>query len=951
MKKNIIKKIFSLLLLNTLLSYAQGSVLTESPSILKGDFNGDGVTDVLIRNKEDGNLYTMLVSGDGTSSTLNKIVSGIPSSEWELIKTAKFNSDNQTDILIQRKSDGNLYTVLLGADGTSATLNKIISGIPSSEWDVLHSNDFNGDGVSDILIQRKSDGNLYTVLVSSDGTTSTLNKIVSGMPNSEWDILQTGDFNGDDVTDILAQRKSDGNLYTILVGSDGTTATLNKIVSGMPSSEWDILDTNKFNSDASTDILAQRKSDGNIYTILLNASGTSATLNKIVSGMPSSEWNLLQTGNFNSDSITDILVQRKSDGNIYTILVSSDGTSSSLNKVANALLPNEWDILNQGDLNGDGIDDMLVQRKSDGNLYTLLMNSDGTSASLNKIVSGIPSSEWTILDASDYNGDGIVDVLVQRKSDGNIYTVLLNSDASASSLNGIASGLLLTNWELSTNTTDLFENAFITIWKTDNSGATDDNQIKITTWSSGYNYSIDWGDSTIEHNVTSDITHTYADNGVYTVKIAGKFPQFRAGNDSLKLLSVEQWGDIQWTSMYKTFYGCKNMVLNATDTPDLSNVTNMAYMFRQAFQFNQYIGNWDMSNVENISGMFMSAWRFNQDISEWDTSHVKYMRELFRAAASFNQPIGNWDVSHVSSSMFALFCGASDFNQDISSWDVSHVYSMYSMFRLASSFNQDIGGWDVSNVQNMGQMFSGASAFNQNIGNWDVSNVYGMRLMFDEASSFNQNISSWDVSKVDDMQWMFAKATNFNQPIGIWNVSKVRNMSSMFSEASSFNQPIGNWDVSKVTSMSSMFYQALVFNQPIGNWDVSNVTSMYGMFRGKYDYWGSDDGVLAFNQDISLWNTSKVTSMGNMFSGASSFDQNIGSWDVSSVTSMYKMFNRGAVLSVVNYDALLNGWSEQALQSDVTFTADNNKYSADAAASRQTIIDAHNWSITDGGQN
>ena len=379
-------------------------------------------------------------------------------------------------------------------------------------------------------------------------------------------------------------------------------------------------------------------------------------------------------------------------------------------------------------------------------------------------------------------------------------------------------------------------------------------------------------------------------------------------------------------------------------TWDVSNVTNMSYMFHNARSFNQDISSWNISHVSDMRGMFKLAISFNQNIGDWNTSNVNLMWELFRGASSFNQPIGNWDVSNVRH-MFALFCGASSFNQAIGNWDVSHVTSMYSMFRLASSFNQDIGDWDVSHVNDMGQMFTTATLFNHPIGNWNVSNVRSMRLMFDKASSFNQPLENWNVSNVQDMQWMFTKASSFNQSLENWSVTKVTDMSYMFSEVIAFNQPLENWDVSNVTKMGGMFHEALLFNQPIGTWDVSKVEDMSNMFRGKYNYWGSDNGVSTFNQDISNWDTSKVTDMAYMFSGASAFNQNIGSWDVANVTSMYAMFNRGAILSVDNYDALLIGWSNQSLQSNVTFTARGSQYSSNASSYREYIIDTYGWTI------
>jgi hypothetical protein len=64
---------------------------------------------------------------------------------------------------------------------------------------------------------------------------------------------------------------------------------------------------------------------------------------------------------------------------------------------------------------------------------------------------------------------------------------------------------------------------------------------------------------------------------------------------------------------------------------------------------------------------------------------------------------------------------------------------------------------------------------------------------------------------------------------------------------------------------------------------------------------------------------------------------------------MDKMFY-GVTLSTENYDSLLNGWSQRNLQSDVTFSGGDSKYSSNAATAHQKLIDDFGWTISDGGQ-
>jgi len=69
---------------------------------------------------------------------------------------------------------------------------------------------------------------------------------------------------------------------------------------------------------------------------------------------------------------------------------------------------------------------------------------------------------------------------------------------------------------------------------------------------------------------------------------------------------------------------------------------------------------------------------------------------------------------------------------------------------------------------------------------------------------------------------------------------------------------------------------------------------------------------------------------------------------VSQVTDMQGMLS-GTAMSTANYDATLNGWAEQDVQSGVEFEADSAIFCS-SQFSRQHLIDEHGWTITDGGR-
>ncbi|MAO17237.1 BspA family leucine-rich repeat surface protein [Muricauda ruestringensis] len=634
---------------------------------------------------------------------------------------------------------------------------------------------------------------------------------------------------------------------------------------------------------------------------------------------------------------------------------------------------------------------------------------------------------------------------------------------------------------------------FVTIWKTDNPGPSNDNQITIPTSATDiYDYRVDWGDGTFDEAVTGDITHTYAQPGVYEVSITGKFPRiyfngYEFGpqtSDDLKLLSVDQWGSNRWKSMDLAFAGCENMDVTATDIPDFSRgvsltgmfwdakslegnvsianwdiekATYMNFMFRGASNFNIPIGEWNVTGKRDFNGMFEEAESFNQDLSNWNVQAMENMTNLFKGSGLSNT---NYDKILIGWSQLPslkngvqlgapdnYYCSAEDERQyliDTYGWviddagangecffvttwktdnpgisadnqitipthpdetynytvawgdgtfdenitgDITHTYATAGTYQVSIrgdfpriyfddlTFNEttndsdkimDVNQWgsiewtsmesafhgcanldvtaldlpDFSRVTSLVYMFRGCRSLigNESMNSWDVSNITNLVAAFNTTDLFNQDISNWDVSNVTSLNGTFAGAKAFNQNLNDWDVSSVTNLGVVFGHASSFNQPLNNWDVSNVIDFHSAFAET-PFNQPLNNWDTSSARTMGGMFSDAVN----------FNQDISNWDTSSVIEMSGMFVDATSFDQNLGEWEISNVTNMdYLFLNAG--LSLYNYDKTLIGWNNLPLkQNNVVLNAGSSQY-CESEEARQSLIDGFGWTIVDGGR-
>ena len=367
----------------------------------------------------------------------------------------------------------------------------------------------------------------------------------------------------------------------------------------------------------------------------------------------------------------------------------------------------------------------------------------------------------------------------------------------------------------------------------------------------GTNVKVDTSDGQ-SFNLTTGgpLTITFPAPGVYTIEISGGLTghSFNNVGDKLKFLDVVQWGDPRWTYFERMFWGCRNMTMSATDTPDLRLVSSLLLTFRDT-TFNTSIDNWDVSRVSTLTSVFYAS-EYNQPLNSWNVSRVYSLYSSF-TGAKFNMPLSNWNTFRLSS-LYATFRDNNLFNQDLRNWDVSGVTDVgYAPFRGSPISGNYLEGWDVRTFNTFYGMFEYSSG-NPDLSSWDVSYQTPFTNMF-AGSNFNSDISSWVVKRALDFSGMFNRNILFNQPIGSWDTSQLRNVSQMFyknvATLSAFDQDLSGWNVSKLTqaslflsSTSAAFEVKLStanYDATLISWGNQDVASNVVISFGRSEYTGA----------------------------------------------------------------------------------------------------------------
>jgi hypothetical protein len=224
--------------------------------------------------------------------------------------------------------------------------------------------DFNGDWMGDVLARVASTGDLRIYAGTSKGTLSSAVRIGTGW-NGMSALETPGDLNGDGPQDVLARERSTGYLW--LYRGNGRAGWLPRI---RVSTGWNTLDRiigpGDFNGDQRVDVIARGASSGNLYLYAGTGTGTVRAGVKIGSGWKAMDV-IIGAGDLNSDGLADLVAREHATG--YLWLYPGNGKGGLLNR---ARISTGWNtmtaIMSPGDLNGDRVPD-IVARDSQGRLW------------------------------------------------------------------------------------------------------------------------------------------------------------------------------------------------------------------------------------------------------------------------------------------------------------------------------------------------------------------------------------------------------------------------------------------------------------------------------------------------------------------------------------------------------------------------------------------------------
>ena len=368
-----------------------------------GDYNGDGITDVVAEGYDSGAQGNPLVCLSGSGEADPEVIwsvhpPGGPSNSGGygdqcLALTADVNGDNHPDVLRGTAWGGRTVYAIDGMTGDVIWSYDTYINEPSGWiYSVNPINDVNGDGVPDALAGIGSDGDRIVCLDGADGTVIWYYNGDDAVSS----VAALPDIDEDGVDEAIFSVMDSGDFFYCISGaSSGYGTPLWMFNTGY--STWSVCPIKDINDDGYDDAIAGTWGRG-----VMAFSGHRFGQGVILWEYPlnTNVMKVVESEDLDSDGISDVLVASWSS---YAIALSGVDGSEIWRYYSG---DDVWAIDRIDDVTGDGVDDAIA-----GSFTHEVHLIDGARG-VNVWTFQAGAKPFSVRSIDDVNGDGYKDVIV-----------------------------------------------------------------------------------------------------------------------------------------------------------------------------------------------------------------------------------------------------------------------------------------------------------------------------------------------------------------------------------------------------------------------------------------------------------------------------------------------------------------------------------------------------------
>jgi hypothetical protein len=255
-------------------TFTNGTTITttspfEPTSVVVGDFNGDGKQDLAVLSAAGiGSVNIYLGNGDGTFQAAKNYPVASSASASRLLAIGDFNRDGIQDLVATNAALGQVAVLLGNGDGSFNV--PLYYSVGLAPWNVVVG-DLNQDGIQDLAVASDGSASVSVLVGNGDGTFQPVSYVGTG--GSYVGSVAIGDFNGDGYPDLATTTGTDNAVYVQLnLGTASPTfgASTKYAMRGNPY----YLTIGDFNRDGHLDIISANANGSTVGVLLNKGTGT-----------------------------------------------------------------------------------------------------------------------------------------------------------------------------------------------------------------------------------------------------------------------------------------------------------------------------------------------------------------------------------------------------------------------------------------------------------------------------------------------------------------------------------------------------------------------------------------------------------------------------------------------------------------------------------------------------
>lgn len=241
-------------------------------SVVVDDFNGDGKQDLAVLGAGGtGSVNIYLGNGDGTFAAAKNYPVATSTSASRILAEGDFNRDGIPD-LVATNSGLNQVTILLG-NGDGSFQAPVPYAVGPAPWNVVVG-DINHDGFLDLAVASDGGPNISLLLGNGDGTFQAATSVTT--PGAQVGSVAIGDFNGDGYPDLATTSAPNNDVYVLI--SKGTSPPTFQTAATYPMNSGPYyLTIGDFNRDGNLDIISANNGNTTVGVLLGTGSAGNGT--------------------------------------------------------------------------------------------------------------------------------------------------------------------------------------------------------------------------------------------------------------------------------------------------------------------------------------------------------------------------------------------------------------------------------------------------------------------------------------------------------------------------------------------------------------------------------------------------------------------------------------------------------------------------------------------------